>query len=152
MKRLILLEKPTDNEILRIREVMFYWFVKELSKKGDQLSVNRLLESYATLLGCSVPAIAIATSYVFENSLTPSAREEAVAIAYLQIPKTNMPINPKTYYNQIYAYTEQRHRVTLYPRTEDNITLEISKFMNGLREISQFSQAFIGRSLAYYGE
>lgn len=152
MRRLILLEQPTNNEILRIREIMFYWFVKELLKTSNELNVNRVMESYAILIGCPLPAISVATSYVFENMLNPSAKEEAVVIAYLQIPKASMPINPKTYYNHVYKYTEERHRNALYPRAEEHITLAINKFINGLREISQFTQTFIGKDIKYYGE
>lgn len=152
-KKFVNLPQPTNNEILRIREIQFYWLIKNLEKNLEGTKIQAILQGFCVATETKITLVEFAADLITKGTCLPSKEQQSIALGYLQIPIRTIKkefIHQKTYYNNIYNYSLNRQMNPLVPTLPTEITEEITLFIIKLNSILSNSFEFLSKGITYY--
>lgn len=128
--------QPTQQEIYRIYEVMFY-LSTNLMEETSTKPINQIL--YALSIIADVPSSLITLAYGNLQHTPPSKQEIAIALAYLDVPIRLIKkrfIHSKTYYKYVYDYFNGELQIDLIPILPEELLYQVIKFTTNIKEFT----------------
>ncbi len=147
------LKQPTEKTLQRLKEIQFYLFLESFFYKynhNNQYIID-LVESIASLYGCSPSIITILVDHFKSPVYKPDKEEVIIGATLLGIPIRNLnsitKLGVETYYRYLTKYiAEGEHE--LEPRLTGIYSKELEKFLvNAKTMFNDVSNSLKGMSI-----